>query len=237
MEGCKYINLSPADVKTLDSSVVNDDNSHRASVLNVRYPQALRSDDVFVYVTPGSTPFTVEPRTRLLKSQVAFSIAGARPIQVHWLNSTHLEVVCDGCGAPLEWGTKQTQMNALSISYSGFPSQPHELREDHFDNPDGTLRAEQFYYVVPGNGTADSTTVRITPLPFVYDPKTGVLAKDRQPRNLLELRHTKPLGLRWADARTLIVLCDGCGKRLPDASVLLDTAFGSHVLFEGFDNP
>ena len=63
MGGCNYINLSPADVKTLDSSVVNDDNSHRASVLNVRYPQALRSDDVFVYVTPGSTPFTVEPRS------------------------------------------------------------------------------------------------------------------------------------------------------------------------------
>jgi hypothetical protein len=234
MEGCNSVYLRPDDEKSVDSSVVNQDETYRASVLNVGYRQALRSADIFVYVTPGPTSFTLEPNTRLLKSRIAFSIAGARPIQVHWLNATHLEIVCDGCGAPLQWGTQKTQINGLSISYSGFPPVPHELHGDQLDNADGTLRAEQFYYVVPGNSIADSTTVRVEQLPLIYDPKTGVVVRERQPTVLLELRHTKPLRLRWADNDTLVVTCDGCGRKLSESSAVVEGAYGARVLFKGF---
>ncbi|MBB5061568.1 hypothetical protein HDF16_006304 [Granulicella aggregans] len=121
----------------------------------------------------------------------------------------------------------------VEVTYADFPSVPHKLQETYQDNPDGVLRAEQFYYTLPDTPISDLATVRIERLPLQYNKKLERI-NGHWPEDVLELRKTKPLILRWSDNKTLIVLCDGCGKRLSDASNKLDLVYGVHVKFEGF---
>jgi hypothetical protein len=121
----------------------------------------------------------------------------------------------------------------IEVTYADFPSVPHQLQENHQDNPGGTLRAEQFYYTLPDTPISDLTTVRIEPLPLKYNKKFERV-NGHWPEDVLELAKTRPLILRWSDDKTLVVLCDSCGRKLSDASNKLDSVYGVHVRFEGF---
>ena len=124
-------------------------------------------------------------------------------------------------------------MGNVNVTYADFPSVPHKLPEDYRDNPGGTLRAEQFYYTLPDTPISDSTTVRIEPLPLEYNKKLE-RRNGHWPEDVLELANTRPLVLHWSDDKTLVVLCDKCGRRLSDASNQQDAVYGVHVKFEGF---
>ena len=229
---CKYTSTSK--IESVDSSTVNQDGSYRVTVLREHTKAALTSPWIFVYLTKGAASLSKKPGDQLITDQIAFEIAGAWPVKTTWLSPTHLQVLCDGCGAPLAWASrKKDRLENVEVTYADFPPVPSELQENYRDNPDGVLRAEQFYYTLPNTPISDLTTVRIERLPLQYNKKFERI-NDHWPEDVLELRKTKPLILRWSDNKTLIVLCDGCGKSLSDASNKLVSVYGVHVKFEGF---
>ena len=231
--GCRYTPTSR--MESVDSSLVNKDGSYRVTVLRESSNAALTSPWIYVYLTRGSDALNKKPGDWLLTSQIAFGIAGAWPVNAIWIDNTHIQILCDGCGAPLAWASeKKDRLGDVQITYSGFPEVPHELRGSDLANPHGTLRAEQFSYMLPNNPIADSTTVRVERLTLQRDKSTVVRVNGRWPEDVLELRKTRPLVLRWSDDKTLVISCEACGRRLSDATIKLDSIYGVEVKFEGF---
>jgi hypothetical protein len=230
--GCRYTPTSK--MEFIDSSVVNQAGSSRVTVLRESTNAALTSPWIFVYLTNGPATFNKKPGDRIVTDQIAFEISGAWPVRAVWLDDTHLRILCDGCGAPLSWASKKKdRVGNVEVTYVDFPAVPHQLQEDHQDNPGGTLRAEQFYYTLPDTQISDSTTVRIEPLPLEYNKKLERI-NGNWPEDILELAKTGPLALHWADDKTLVVSCGNCGRKLSDASNKRDSVYGVHVRFEGF---
>jgi hypothetical protein len=230
--GCRYTPTSK--MESIDSSTINLDGSSRVTVLRESTNAALTSPWIFVYLTKGSAAFNKKPGDRIVTDQIAFEISGAWPVRATWLDNTRLQIWCDGCGAPLAWASKKRdRVGNVEVTYADFPSVPHQLQESYQDNPGGTLRAEQFYYTLSDTPISDSTTVRIEPLPLSYDKKLERI-NGHWPEDVLELAKTRPLFLRWSNDKTLVVLCDKCGRKLSDASNKLDSVYGVHVRFEGF---
>ena len=231
--GCRYTPTSK--MEAIESSIVNQNASYRASVLRESTNAALASDWTFVYLTKGSMPLNKKPGDMIVTAQIVFEIAGAWPININWIDHTHLQIVCDGCGAPLTWATKKNdRLGDIAVTYSDFPSVPHELKGIHLDNPVKTFRAEQYYYALPDTPIADSITVRIRHLPVGQDDRKMARVDSRWPEDILELRKTKPLTLKWSDDKTLVVSCDHCGGKLSDATIKVDCVYGIQVRFEGF---